>query len=99
MEISAGWVTAGAAVGTLFVTVATLWIKSAFDTRDQRIEAMKLTQLTLFNKLDAVTLDLHAYKLHVAETYVADAKLQKMLDPIDRRLEAIEKDLRGTRHV
>ncbi len=98
MEISAGWVDAGAAVSAVVVTVAGAWIHSAFSSRDERLAALKSTQTILFDKLDAVTNALQVYKLHVAETYVNQAALQKMLDPIDRRLENIEKEMRSGGH-
>lgn len=97
MEISPGWVSAGAAVGGLVVTVAGFWIRSAFETRDGQIAAVKSTQKILFDKLDSVTRELQEYKLHVAETYVNQAALEKLLMPVERRLEAIEDDLRGGR--
>lgn len=87
MEISPGWVSAGAAVvGGLVVP----WVSN-------QIGAVKMTQKVIFDKLDSVTKELHEYKLHVAETYVNQAALEKILAPIERRLEAIEDDLRGGR--
>ena len=87
MEISPGWVSAAAAVvGGLIVP----WVNN-------QIGAVKSTQKTLFLKLDEVTKEFNEYKLHVAEHYMAEAKLEKMLLPIERRLEAIEDDLRGAR--
>lgn len=94
MELNAGWVSASATVAGVIITVAGMWIRSAFATRDEYITAIKSTQKVLFEKLDIVTRELQAYKLHVAETYVNQAALQKMLDPIDRRLENIEKEMR-----
>ena len=70
---------------------------SAFSTRDAQIQSMRNSQNVLFNKLDAVVLELHEYKLHVAETYVNEAKLEKLFDPINRRLENIEDGLRDDR--
>ena len=49
----------------------------------------------LFAKLDQQARELHEYKLHVAETYVNQAALEKIFEPINRRLENIENDLRG----
>ena len=87
MEISPGWVSAGAAViGGLIVP----WVSN-------QISAVKVTQKLLFEKYDKLNSDFNDYKLHVAETYIADAKLEKILRPIERRLEAIEDDLHGTR--
>lgn len=62
---------------------------------DTDVTALKTTQKLLFEKADKAVSELHEYKLHVAETYVAEGKLEKMLHPIERRLEAIENDLRG----
>lgn len=87
MELSAGWVSAIAAVFGGFI----------FPLLSNQIRAVKSTQKVLFDKLDKVTSEFNAYKVHVAETYVAEAKLEKMLQPIERRLEAIEDDLRGSR--
>lgn len=94
MEISPGWVSAGAGVAGLVTTVAGMWIRSAFATRDEQIAAIKATQKILFEKLDVVGRELQEYKLHVAETYVNQAALEKLLLPIERRLETIEQDLR-----
>lgn len=94
MEISAGWVSAVAAVGSVITAVAGMWIRSAFTARDEQIIATKTTQKILFGKFDTVNEDLQKYKLHVAETYVNQAALEKLLSPIERRLENIEKDLR-----
>jgi len=63
--------------------------------RNKLIGAIKLTQKTLFDKFDAALKELNVYKLHVAETYVNEAKLEKLLAPIHRQLEAIESDLRS----
>lgn len=106
VELSSGWVSAGAAVGGLVVTIAGFWIRSAFEARDERIKAaetlhaadtaaVKTTQKLLFEKLDSQGRELQEYKLHVAETYVNQAALEKLLAPVERRLEAIENDLRS----
>lgn len=97
MDINPGWVSASAAVGGIVATVATTLIRGAFADRDGRIEALKSTQKVLFDKLDNVTTALNDYKLHVAETYVNEGNLEKLLEPISRRLESIEDDLRGAR--
>ncbi len=94
MEINSGWVSAIGTVSGVGITLAGMWLRSAFAARDEQIAAAKSTTKVIFEKLDAVTHDLQAYKLHVAETYVNQAALQKMLDPIDRRLENIEKEMR-----
>lgn len=95
MDINAGWVGAATTVFGALSTMAGAWVKSALATRDEAIQATKNAQKLLFEKSDVQTRELQEYKLHVAETYVNQAALQKMLDPIDRRLENIEKDLRG----
>lgn len=92
-----GWLTATATVAGVLGTGGAAFLHSAFATRDGQIQSLRATQATLFGKLDAVTLELHNYKLHVAETYVNEAKLEKLLDPISRRLESIENDLRTER--
>lgn len=97
MEISPAWVGASATVVGVVATVATNLVRSAFAERDVQIAATKATQKILFDKLDTQARELHEYKLHVAETYVNQAALEKMLHPIERRLEAIENDLRGDR--
>jgi len=97
MELSPGWVSAGCAIGGLVVTVAGFWIRSAFEVRDEQITAVKSTQKILFDKLDFQARELQEYKLHVAETYVNQGALEKLLAPIERRLDAIENDLRGVR--
>lgn len=101
MTITAGWVEAAATVATMVAGLAGAWLHSAFSQRDAKIielegahRATRETQGTLFGKYDTVHLELQSYKLHVAETYVNQAALQKMIDPIDRRLENIEKELR-----
>lgn len=113
MEISAGWVSAGASAGGLVVTVAGLWIRSAFEKRDEKIKelrddlatkkaehnadvaGLKATQKLLFDKLDALSLDLQNYKLHVAETYVNREVLREQLAPINKALDNIQEELRG----
>lgn len=95
MMLNAGWVSAAATVLTFLVSIAGMWLRSAFAARDEVIVNTRSTQKTLFEKLDVVARELQDYKLHVAETFVNQAALQKMIDPLDRRLEAIEKDLRG----
>lgn len=97
MEINPGWVSATAAVVGVVATIATTIVRGAFMDRDQRLDAVKGTQKVLFDKLDIVSHDLNEYKLRVAETYVNQAALEKLLDPVNRRLEAIEQDLRNAR--
>lgn len=89
-----GWLTAAATVAGVIGTAGAAFVQIALSTRDQRIASLASGQKILFDKLDAAVAELHAYKLHVAETYVNEAKLEKLLDPINRRLENIENDLR-----
>ena len=90
MELSPGWVTAAAASTSLVGGVLIRWV-------DSSIKSVRTTQKLLFEKSDIAARELQEYKLHVAETYVNQAALEKMLRPIERRLEAIENDLRGDR--
>lgn len=92
-----GWLTGVGTFAAVIGTAAAAFLHEAFASRDMQLQAMKNTQGVLFAKLDAVTQELHLYKLHVAETYVNEAKLEKLLDPINRRLESIENDLRQER--
>lgn len=64
---------------------------------DVDVVALKATQKTLFERIDSQARELQNHKLHVAETYVNQAALEKLLVPIERRLEMIEKDLREPR--
>ena len=87
VEVSPAWITAGCTVVTLVGGGLIAWIRS-------EITAVRATQKVLFEKYDAVCDDLQAYKLRVAETYVNQAALEKLLNPLERRLENIEKELR-----
>lgn len=64
---------------------------------ESAFRVVKDTQKTLFDKLDALTHDHQAYKLHVAETYIGEAKIEKLVAPILERLSRIEDDLRRER--
>ena len=119
MTVSPQWVSAGAAVAALSVTVAAMLIRNAFSTRDEAIRKLQKqreddkktydkecekdtennreTARTLFGKIDENRQELADYKLHVAETYVNQAALEKLLGPIERRLESIEEDIRSTK--
>lgn len=101
MEISPNWVSAAAAVLGVGSTIAGMWIKSAFSSRDELISSQKSAAKLLFDKFDGVNRDLQEYKLHVAESYVNQAALEKLLAPafaaVERRLETIESDLRRQR--
>ena len=94
MDLDPRWVSATAAVAGVGTTIAGMWIRSAFAARDELIAATKVSTKLLFEKYDGVSRELQEYKLHVAETYVNQAALEKLLIPIERRLETIEKDLR-----
>jgi hypothetical protein len=108
MEISPGWVSAGAAVAGVSTTIAGMWIRSAFTARDEKIAgvekqhaidtaATKATQATLFAKHDQVAGELSAYKLHVAETYVNREVLREQLAPINESLKDIRHELQEER--
>ena len=105
LEISYGAVGAACTVIGLAGKVVHGLVANALEARDRAIAdlekrrsedvaALKATQKILFEKYDLVCDDLQAYKLHVAETYVNQAALEKLLLPIERRLETIEQDLR-----
>lgn len=98
MTIDSGWVTAAATVLGVALTIGGAWIHNSLSSRDEQISSTRAAQKVLFEKLDVVANALQVYKLHVAETYVNQAALQKMLDPIDRRLENIEKEMRTGHH-
>lgn len=92
-----GWLTAVGTVAGVLGTGGAALIHSALASRDTAIDNLRRSQTALFAKFDDVVKELHEYKLHVAETYVNEAKLEKLLDPINRRLESIENDLRSER--
>ena len=92
MELSPGWVSAGAAIAGLIGGALIRWV-------DGSITAVKNTQKTLFEKLDERGREFQDYRVHVAEIYVAEAKLEKLLDPLARRLESIEDGLREDRRA
>lgn len=92
-----GWLTATATVAGVLGTGGAALMHSALSSRDEQLAALRRGQSALFEKHDAVVKELHEYKLHVAETFVGGARLEKLLDPINRRLENIENDLRQER--
>jgi hypothetical protein len=94
MNISPGWVSAAATVLGLIGSGLFAWLRSVDAAQEARITEVKNTQKTLFDKHDKLAADLQAYKLHVAESYVNQAALEKLLLPIERRLGSIEEDLR-----
>lgn len=70
--------------------------KAVADLKQQHeddVNKLRESVKTLFGKHDAVVKELNDYKLHVAETYVNQAALEKMLQPMERRLERIEESL------
>lgn len=96
MDIPA-WVTAAATVAGVLGTSGAAIMHNALGSRDAQISSLRGSQKTLFDKLDVISKELHEYKLHVAETYVNETKLEKLLDPINRRLESIESGIRNER--
>ena len=90
-----GWLTAVGTVAGVVGTAGAAFMHSAFSSRDAQIQSFRNSQSALFTKFDALVLELHEYKLHVAETYVNEAKLEKLFDPINRRLEGIENGMRN----
>ncbi len=88
MDLSPGWITAGCAVVSLVGGGLIAWIRAD-------LSAVKGTQRTLFAKHDEDTKELADYKLHVAETYANRAALKEFFDPVNKRLDSIESDLRG----
>ena len=61
---------------------------------DAAISGARANITTLFGRYDTVTRELQEYKLYAAEHYVNQTNLEKMLAPIMRQLNEIEKDLR-----
>lgn len=59
------------------------------------LTSMRAATKLLFEKYDLLNSDMQHYKLHVAETYVNQAALEKILLPIERRLDSIENELRA----
>lgn len=101
LDISVSTVGAACTVATLTGKIIHSIVVGALEKRDDRIKALeddrvglKATQSVLFNKLDKQTDEFAGYKLHVAETYIAEAKLEKIIAPVVNRLERIEDDLR-----
>ena len=91
------WLTAAASVAGVLGTAGAAIIHNSLSSRDLLLESLRRQQATLFEKSDIVVKEFNAYKLHVAENYVNEGKLEKLFDPINRRLESIEKGLREER--
>lgn len=108
IEITLGTVsTALGIIGTAGKIVHSL-VKIALEERDAKIAEMgsslkaaretdAATRRILFDKLDAHHKEFTDYKLHVAETYIVETKMEKLLAPVLSRLENIERDIRGER--
>ncbi len=108
IEITLGTVsTALAIAGTAGKIIHSL-VNVALEKRDLKLAELEgalkaarevdaSTRRILFDKLDAQHNALQDYKLHVAEHYVGEAKLEKLIAPILTRLDGIERDLRGER--
>lgn len=98
MEISPGWVSAGATVIGLVGGVLIRWVFTTMKEQKDDIVAavnnLRETCKDLYGKYDDLSDELQEYKLHAAETYVSVNALEKMFTRIELRLESIEKDLR-----
>lgn len=97
MDISPGWVSAGATVVSLIGGGLVAWLRSVDIAQEARIAEVKGTQRILFDKYDAANTALQTYKLHVAETFINRDVLREQLLPINRALEKIDTDLREMR--
>ena len=86
MTIDSNWIMAA---GTVAGLVATIFGYLTAST--------KRSIGLLFAKVDDIVEDLNDYKLLAAEKYVNRETLKELLIPIERRLEAIEQDLRKRR--
>lgn len=104
IEITLGTVsTALAIAGTAGKIIHSL-VNVALEKRDAKItelegahRAVRETQSILFGKLDTLHREHQDYRLHVAETYIGETKIEKLLLPVLQRLDNIERDLRGER--
>lgn len=90
MEISPSGITAGVAVCGLIGGVILRWV-------DNAVRSIRTTQTKIFEKLDLRSKEFQDYRVHVAETYIAEDKLEKIIAPVVSRLDRIEDDLRGKR--
>lgn len=97
MELTAAGIGASATVVSVISTVAGLIIRDAFAVRDAKLENLRGSAKLLFDKHDAVLLDLQNTKLHVAETYVNREVLREQLAPINAALKEIRDELRENR--
>lgn len=101
IDVSVGTVGAACTVATLAGKIIHSLFSSALEKRDGKLEelnsafkAARDTQRVLFEKLDTHHKEFQDYKLHVAETYLVEAKMEKLVAPILSRLDSIERDLR-----
>lgn len=110
MVIEVNWGVAASAVGVVggIAKVVHYVVGRALDERDQAIktvraefqraeECLKENQRKVWEKYDALVREFQDYKLHVAETYVCEAKVEKVLAPLVERLKAIEEEMRDRR--
>jgi hypothetical protein len=97
MELTAAGIGATATVVSAISTVAGLIIRDAFAARDAKISNLRDSAKLLFDKHDEVVEDLHATKLHVAETYVNREVLKEQLAPVNAALKEIRDELRDER--
>lgn len=102
MEISPGWVSAGATVAIGVGGVLIRWVHGSLkDQRDDHaleVSSIKATQKLLFEKNDTHSREFQDYRLHVAETYVNREILKEQLEPINRALSEIKEEMREERN-
>lgn len=104
IEITLGTVSTALGIAGAAGKIIHSLVNVALEKRDDKIRelegahrAVRDTQSTLFGKLDALHREHQDYRLHVAETYIGEAKIEKLIMPILQRLDNIERDLRGER--
>ncbi len=97
MELTAAGIGATATIVSVVSTIAGLVVRDAFSSRDVQINNLRSSAKLLFDKHDAVLLDLQSTKLHVAETYVNREVLREQLGPINAALKEIRDELRENR--
>lgn len=104
IEITPGTVSATLGIAGVVGKIIHSLVNVALEKRDEKIKelegahrAVRDTQGTLFGKLDQLHREHQDYRLHVAETYIGEAKIEKLFAPVISRLERIENDLRGDR--
>jgi hypothetical protein len=108
IDISPGTVSATAAVVGVAAKIVHSLVGAALEKRDEKLreiesafKAVKATEVKLFEKLDGAHKELSEFKLHAAETYMAEAKMEKVIAgafaPILDRLSRIENRLDNPR--